>query len=110
MTKKTRKEKVDIKLKEDDYKRNDGNFRIRNYKVKFSADIIQGQAQYNTLWGFQGFTQLAYSDVLGNHRINLGTNLVFDLRNSYISAQYWYLPERIDYGLSAFHAAGDFLW
>jgi len=108
LSKKTRKEKVDIKLKEDDYKRNDGNFKIRNYKVKFSADIIQGQAQYNTLWGFQGFTQIAYSDVLGNHRINLGTNLVFDLRNSYISAQYWYLPERIDYGISAFHSANSY--
>lgn len=108
LNKKTRKEKIDIKLKEDDYKRNDGNFKIRDYKVKFSVDVIQGQAQYNTLWGFQGFTQIAYSDVLGNHRISLGTNLVFDLRNSYISAQYWYLPERIDYGVSAFHSANSY--
>jgi Peptidase MA superfamily/Omp85 superfamily domain/WD40-like Beta Propeller Repeat len=108
LTRKTRKKKIDIKLKEDDYKRDDGNFKVHNYKVKFSADIIQGQAQYNTLWGFQGYTQIAYSDVLGNHRINLGTNLVFDLRNSYIAAQYWYLPERTDYGISAFHSANAY--
>lgn len=108
LNRRTHKEKVDIKLKEDDYKRDDGNFRVRNYKVKFSADIINGQAQYNTLWGFQGFTQIAYSDVLGNHRIFVGTNLVFDLRNSYISAQYWYLPKRIDYGISAFHYANTY--
>ena len=108
LNRKTRKEKTDIKLKEDAYKRDDGNYKVRNYKVKFSADIINGQAQYNTLWGFQGFTQIAYSDVLGNHRIFLGTNLVFDLRNSYISAQYWYLPKRIDYGISAFHYANTY--
>ncbi|KAA3617169.1 MAG: biopolymer transporter Tol [Calditrichaeota bacterium] len=108
LNRKTRKEKVKVKLKEDDYKRTDGNFKIRNYKVKFSADIIQGQAQYSTLWGPEGFTQIAYSDVLGNHRINLGTNLVFDLRNSFISAQYWYLPERIDYGVTAFHSAHSY--
>ena len=105
----TRKKEVDIALEEDDYIRDDGNYKVRNYRVKFSADIIQGQAEYNNYWGFQGYTQIAYSDVLGNHRINLGTNLVFDLRNSFIAAQYWYLPERIDYGLAAFHSANTYV-
>ncbi len=105
----TRKEKVEVKLEEEDYKRDDGNFKVRNYKVKFSPDIINGAAQYNTLWGFQGYTQIAYSDVLGNHKIYIGTNLVFDLRNSYIEGQYWYLPKRNDYGLSMFHYANTYL-
>jgi len=109
LNKKTRSEIIDITLDEDDYKRDDGNYKVRNYKVRFSPDIINGQAQYNTLWGFQGYTQIAYSDVLGNHRINLGTNLVFDLRNSYITAQYWYLPERIDFGASFFHYANTYV-
>lgn len=106
---KTREEKVDITLKEDEYKRDDGNYKVRNYKIKFSPDLINGQAQYNTLWGFQGYTQIAFSDVLGNHRMYLGTNLVFDLRNSYITAQYWYLPERTDFGASFFHYANTYV-
>lgn len=109
LNRRTEEKKVDITLKEDEYKRKDGNYKVRNYRVKFSADIINGQAQYNTLWGFQGYTQIAYSDVLGNHQIYLGTNLVFDLRNSYINAQYWYLPERIDYGVSFFHYANTYV-
>ncbi len=109
LDRRTQKKPEDITLDEEDYKRDDGNYKVRNYRVKFSPDIVNGQAQYNTLWGFQGFTQIAYSDVLGNHRIYLGTNLVFDLRNSYIAAQYWYLPKRIDYGVNAYHFANTYV-
>jgi hypothetical protein len=106
----SRRKTIDVSLEEDEYKREDGNFKIRNYRVKFSPDIINGQASYNTLWGFQGYTSVALSDVLGNHRIFLGTNLVFDLRNSYITAEYWYLADRIDYAVSFFHFANTYLY
>ncbi len=105
----TREKKVDVELDEEEYKMDDGNYKVRNYKVKFSPDLVNGAAQYNTLWGFQGFTQLAFSDVLGNHKIYIGSNLVFDLRNSYLTAVYWYLPKRIDYGFNAFHYAQTYI-
>lgn len=105
LNRKKAREKKQVKLDEGTYKREDGKYKVRNYKVKFTPDLIQGQAGYDTFFGFQGFTQLAYSDVLGNHRINLGTNLVFDLRNSYIVAQYFYLANRTDYGVTVYHSA-----
>ncbi len=95
-------------LEEEEYKFDDDNYKVRRYRVKFSPDIINGAAEINTLWGFQAYTQLMFSDVLGNHKILLGTNLVFDLRNSQISAQYWYLPKRINWGLGLFNYSNTY--
>lgn len=97
------KQKEKVELKPEEYKFDDGNYKVHNYKIRFSPDIIYGAAQFNTLWGFQGYTQLAFSDVLGDHKIFIGTNLVFDLRNSYLSFQYWYLANRINLSFFAYH-------
>ncbi len=101
-----KKEKVS--LDQSEYKHASGEYKINNYKIKFSPDIINGAAGYDTFFGLQGYTQIALSDMLGNHKIFIGTNLVFDLRNSNISFQYWYLPNRVDYGFGAFHISNFF--
>ncbi|MCK4754464.1 MAG: PD40 domain-containing protein, partial [Calditrichia bacterium] len=97
-----------ITLDESDYKSSDGDYKINRYKIKFSPDLINGAAGYSTFYGLQGYTQILLSDMLGNHQIYIGTNLVFDLRNSNISAQYWYLPNRINWGFGAFHISNFF--
>ncbi len=109
MDRRTRVKKVKVALPEKEYKFPDGHYKVHNYRVKFSPDLVNGAAYYNTLWGFQGYTSIAFSDVLGNHKIFLGTNLVFDLRNSYINLQYWYLPHRTDYGFMLFNYANTYL-
>jgi outer membrane protein assembly factor BamA len=48
---------------------------------------------------------MAFSDVLGNHRIYVATSLVLDLKNSDYAFAYYYLPKRIDYGVEAYHSA-----
>jgi Tol biopolymer transport system component len=85
-----------------------GSYRINRYKVKFSPDIVYGTAGYSQFFGVQGTTQLALSDVLGNHRLNLFTNLFYDIRNSNYMVQYFYLPKRVDIGVGAFHNAWFF--
>lgn len=108
MNRKTPDRNKEITLNESDYKKSDGEYKVNRYKIKFSPDLINGAAGYSTFFGLQGYTQILLSDMLGNHQIYIGTNLVFDLRNSNISAQYWYLPNRIDYGLAAFHISNFF--
>jgi hypothetical protein len=103
---KTKKPKVELDA--DEYKLESGHYKIHNYKIKFSPDIASGSAGYSTLWGFQGYTQLAFSDVLGNHKMHFGTNAVLDLKNSYLVAQYYYLQQRINYMFSAFHYANTY--
>jgi Tol biopolymer transport system component len=82
-----------------------GNYRVNHYKLNFSPDIVYGNAGYNTFYGVEGSTIMAFSDMLGDHQIYLLTNLLFDLKNSDYAAAYFYLPKRIDYGIQAFHSA-----
>ncbi len=106
----TAREEIEpVKLTKDRYLNSDGDYRIRKYKVKFTPDIFYGAAGFNTLTGFEGTTQLAFSDILGNHRLLFGTNLFFDLKNSSFSGAYYYLSNRTDYGFMAFHTGYSFL-
>lgn len=86
-----------------EYKSPTGEYRISKYKVKFSPDILYGTANYSQFYGVQGLTQIALSDVLGNHRINIFTNLFYDLRNSNYEVTYLYLPRKTDFGIGAYH-------
>ena len=83
----------------------DSSFIARNYKIRFSLDLIMGNPGFSTLYGFQGMTQVLFSDVLGDHQIYVAANLLIDLRNSNFFAAYIYQPEIIDYQISAFHNA-----
>ncbi len=83
----------------------EGRYKVNKYKLNFSPDIIYGNAGYNTFYGVQGSTIMAFSDMLGDHQIYILTNLLFDLKNSDYALAYLYLPKRIDYGIQAFHSA-----
>jgi hypothetical protein len=83
----------------------EGNFRVNRYKLNFTPDIIYGNAGYDTFYGVSGSTVMAFSDLLGDHQIILSTNLLLDLKNSDYGLQYFYLPNRIDFGFGAFHSA-----
>ncbi|MEO8209731.1 MAG: biopolymer transporter Tol [bacterium] len=83
----------------------DGSFKIKNYKIKFTPDLVYGNANYTSFYGVQGVAQIALSDMLGDHRIYIQTSLVIDLKNSDYSIAYYYLPKRIDYGFGIYHTA-----
>ncbi len=82
-----------------------GDFVINKYKLSFSADLVYGNAGYSTFYGVLGTTQMAFSDMLGNHQILFLTNLIGDLKNSDYALAYFYLPKRIDWGVQGFHSA-----
>jgi Tol biopolymer transport system component len=82
-----------------------GEYAPRRYKLNFSPDIVHGAAGYDALYGVQGVTQMLFSDMLGNHRIVVATNLLIDLRNSDYILSYEYLPRRIDWITSGFHVS-----
>ncbi len=84
---------------------NDGNFLVNKYKVDFSPDLIYANAGYSSLYGVLGTTVLSFSDVLGNHRLIGTTSLQIDLKNSDYGLSYYYLPERVNFGISAYHTA-----
>ena len=83
----------------------DGKFRVNKYKLNFSPDIVYGNAGYDTFYGVTGSTIMAFSDMLGDHQIVFATNLLLDLKNSDYALQYYYLPNRWDFGFGGFHSA-----
>ena len=87
------------------YMQADGQYRVRKYKTKFSPDIIYGNAGYSQFFGVQGQTLLSFSDVMGDHRIDIYTDLFYDLRNSNFLVRYFYLRNRMDVGGGPFHYA-----
>ncbi|MEG8945960.1 peptidase MA family metallohydrolase [Rosettibacter firmus] len=82
-----------------------GNFLVNRYKVNFSPDLIYANAGYSTLYGLQGTTILAFSDILGNHRLIGITSLQIDIKNSDYGLAYYYLEKRLDFGIEGFHTA-----
>ncbi|HMQ98751.1 MAG TPA: peptidase MA family metallohydrolase [Ignavibacteria bacterium] len=99
------KEKNKSKFQITDNTNPDGSYKVNNYKIKFSPDLVYSNANYSSFYGVQGLIQMAFSDVTGDHRIYAALSAVLDLKNSDYAFAYYYLPKRIDYGISAYHSA-----
>lgn len=84
----------------------DSAFPAQDYKVTFSPDIITGNAGFSNWFGANGQIQMLFTDVLGDHEIYFGANLFLDLNNSSFILSYAYLPDVIDYRVTAFQNAG----
>jgi Tol biopolymer transport system component len=83
----------------------DGSYKSRKYKLNFSPDLIYTNAGYNTFYGFSGPTIFVFSDMLGDHKLFLITSFSIDLKNSDYGIFYYYLKNRINFGISALHTA-----
>lgn len=98
-----KQKKKDVELPVQAYQVSPGQYKVRKYKLKFSPDIITGSAGYNTFFGVQGYTTIAFSDLLGDHKVIMNINLLSDLKNSDLNLLYFYLKQRINYGVGGFH-------
>ncbi len=86
----------------------EGHYIPQKYRLKFSPDITYSTGNLSSQYGAYGMTQLMYSDLLGNHSIAFGSNLVFDLRNSNYMLQYGYMKQRTNYFANFFHVSNRF--
>jgi Tol biopolymer transport system component len=75
--------------------------RIKPYGFNLTPDYAIGMASYSG-GDLAGYLDLALSDVLGNHRFYLTTNLLGDILNSDFDLEYWNYARRTDFGISLF--------
>ncbi|MFA3782570.1 peptidase MA family metallohydrolase [Melioribacteraceae bacterium 4301-Me] len=104
----TKEDSIRAKMRKELFKEkldSDGNYLVNKYKINFSPDLIYANAGYSTLYGLLGTTQLAFSDVLGNHRLIGVTSLQIDIKNSDYGLAYYYLKNRTNWGVELFHTA-----
>ena len=80
----------------------------RAYKTKFSLDLISGNLQISNVFGAAGMTYFAFSDLLGDHQIAFGTEMVLTLENSDYYLYYAYLRNKTDYHFVGFQNADFF--
>ena len=75
---------------------------VEKYKTKFTFDYFVASASYYSALGLSGIGQIALSDILGNHLIQISSNFYGSLTSSDIFINYWYLKKRTDFGISLF--------
>ncbi|HUT63138.1 MAG TPA: hypothetical protein VMZ04_04190, partial [Anaerolineae bacterium] len=73
------------------------------YKLKFTPDMFNAFASYNTFYGIGGMGQLVLSDIMGNHRMYVGADLYYSLEESNFLFSYFNLKRQTNIGFSAFH-------
>ena len=73
------------------------------YSLKFTPDWITGGFAYSSSYGFGGFTQLGFSDILGNHLFMLATDFLSGNNDFNFNLVYYYLAYRLNMGLALFH-------
>jgi Tol biopolymer transport system component len=75
------------------------------YKTHFTLDLVSGNMAFDNIFGAQGMTYFAWSDVLGDHRIYVGTEMQLTLENSDYLLSYAYLKNRTDFYFTASQSA-----
>ena len=85
-----------------------GNYVVQKYKTKFSLDVGQlsvgvGLSTTNNNYNQNGLAVFQFSDILGDHKIYLGTELDVNFKRSDYALVYRYLPNLIDWTLLFSH-------
>jgi Tol biopolymer transport system component len=84
-------------------------FKIKDYEVKFSPDVIAGVGGVAPGVGVAGQFALGFSDVLGNHRIQVQANFVSSIAESDLFLTYMNLEHHNNWGVSVFQYRNDYL-
>ena len=86
-----------------------GEFRVHNYRVKFTPDFVSGGFSYDTFFGLRGQSVFAFSDYTGDHQIFLITDLVNTIDQSNLQLYYFYNRMRLNFGIGAFHTKNYYI-
>ncbi|MDZ7773535.1 MAG: hypothetical protein U5K31_12460 [Balneolaceae bacterium] len=86
----------------------DGRFQPKDYRLRFTTDLVYSGGGFSTYYGGYGMTQIVLSDLLGDHQIVFGSNLVLDLRNSNYYLQYGNFKDRWNWQYTFFHNASSY--
>lgn len=79
----------------------------RRYRLRFTPDLVSASGSYDTIYGVQSVTQVRFSDLLGEHRLSVATNLILDLRNADYVLRYEHRAGRADWAVEGFHLARE---
>jgi Tol biopolymer transport system component len=86
-----------------------GEYEVKDYKVKFTPDLVAGGVSYDAFYGLRGQSLILISDYLGNHQFFIFTDLVNSINQSNLTAVYLNSTKRLDFGAGIFHNKNYFV-
>ena len=86
-----------------------GEYKVYDYRVKFTPDFVSGGFSYDTFFGLRGQSVFAFSDYTGDHQILLVTDLVNTIDQSNIQLYYFYNRMKYNIGLGMFHTKNYYI-
>ena len=80
---------------------------VYNYdKPRFTLDFMQAVFGYDMTYNnTQGMAQILLSDMMGDYRIYINTEMEVDFKNSDYMLEYHFLPNRMDWFFKVYHYA-----
>ena len=96
---------VSISMDSKAIKDSSGNYISHKYKTRFTMDVGRMSIGFglNEYDNAHGMAQFLFSDILGDHKIYLGTETNIDFIRSDYSFAYRYLPQKIDWTFVFLH-------
>ena len=82
-----------------------GLYRTYLYKTRFPLDFAQAYYAFDTRYGGQGMAYFLFSDILGDHKLQIGTEMVVNFQRSDYFLLYRLLPYKIDWNFVFYHLA-----
>jgi len=86
------------------------SFRIAPYSSRLSTDYVTALAAYDSYLGLAGYTRFAFSDVLAHQQLYVDGDFSGSVTDADAAIYYWWLPERIDYGVAAYRESNRYLF
>ncbi|MBM22663.1 MAG: hypothetical protein CMD78_00140 [Gammaproteobacteria bacterium] len=85
-----------------------GNYFSYEYKTRFTLDFAQAAYAFDSRFGGQGMAYFLFSDILGNHKIQIGTEMTVNLQRSDYFLLYRLLPYKTDWNFTFYHMAYEY--
>jgi len=103
------KEEESRKFAPENNRTEDGRYRPRNYRLRFTTDLVYAQGTISTLYyDTYGILQVVFSDLLGDHQIVFASDLVLDLNTSNYYLSYANYKNRTNWLFSFSHSASSY--
>jgi len=99
-----------ITLDEQEYFDSSGSYISHKYKTRFTLDFAQAYYAFDSRFGGQGMANFLFSDILGNHKMQIGTEMVINLKRSDYFFVYRLLPYKIDWNFIFYHLAYEYAY
>ena len=82
--------------------------KILKYKTRFTLDYANVDYGYNSVRGSTGLVNILFSDILGNHKILINTEMQIKIKSSDYLIKYYNLSKRTDWRYTFYHYGQEY--